>query len=68
MLGRESIVSSFDMCCCIVKDQDVVIVRVVFLNDFNHFFSMLYNVLICIISIPSFSSLEQDTSSFSAIG
>ena len=67
MSGRECVASLLDMRCCIVKDQDMVIVRVALLDNFDCFFGMLDNVLIGIVSIMSFTGLEQNASGFSAI-
>jgi len=39
------------MCCCIVEDQDMIIIRVVLLKDFNCLFCMQNNSLIGIVSI-----------------
>ena len=67
MSGRECIVSLFDMCRCIVKDKDVIIVWVVLLEDFDCLFGMLDDAIVGVVSITSFTSLEQNASSFSAI-
>jgi len=53
---------------CIVKDKDVIVVWVVLLEDFDCLFGMLDNVVVGVVSIMSFTSLEQNASSFSAIG
>ena len=56
--GRECIVSSFGVCRCVVKYQNMVVIGVVFLKDFDRFFTVLDNALVGIVSITSFTSLE----------
>ena len=52
---------------CVVKDHNMFVVRVVFLKNVDRLFGMLNDVLIGIVPISPFPSLEQDASHFSAI-